>query len=293
MPQVKEKAAMKPIRCSCRTRGFTLVELLLSMVLGGILLSTITFIFANMAGSFAERPATNYTFSNFGWPNTSALYAQPISYTPAYSQLPAAFALQAAITEEMQATSANDFVPCVYVVTNSDTTGGKLPSSTSAPTTFAWMTALPTSQVSSSAQFAALLNTNGVLTEASTGYSIYFISSKSTVDMVIHCRRTDEADGVTIYTVLTYLNGSFADNLSYAYGIATTQENTCTPVYPSAKHIMLRTSPSAWTYGVSDELGAQVIFPDPTAFPYQVSQNDTTAQVRTFSRFVMLLPVNP
>jgi hypothetical protein len=116
-------------------------------------------------------------------------------------------------------------------------------------------------------------------------FSIFVISGTSNVPIVIHSRRSDSG-GMTTYTVRTYLSGTLAEELSYAYSLATSVANDV-GVLPGAVHYWLR-SDTDWA--ISDDLGAQVVFPDPTAYPYEVSSADSA---KTFSRFVLFLPTRP
>jgi prepilin-type N-terminal cleavage/methylation domain-containing protein len=297
-------------RCAGRKHGFTLIELLLSAVLGGMLLSTVAFVFASMAGSFAERPTTGVKFDvNFDVGSGNGY----IPYSPAYSQLPAAFGLQAAIMHEMSAKddadSANalESAANIYVLSSDD---GTLPSTSFAPTTFKWSN-LTAREVSSSAQFRKILDDATADPDSASvgwnatyiaGYSIFFVkedSSGVTVDMVVHVRRLnpDEASTTSVYKVWTYTYNptsksvEFAPELSYAFGVnyGNQKEADISSIFPSVHRISLRTNTD---WAVDEELGAQVIFPDPTVLPYQISSTDA-AKARTFSRFAIFLPVNP
>jgi prepilin-type N-terminal cleavage/methylation domain-containing protein len=62
-------------------RGFTMIELLLTTILGGIVIGAAVFLFANMAGSFSERN----TAYQFAW--TSGREGNLIPMAPAYSQV--------------------------------------------------------------------------------------------------------------------------------------------------------------------------------------------------------------
>jgi len=264
-------------------KGFTLIEMLLSTMLGGMVIGVVAFMFANMAGSFAEQPTTGQTFD---W-DTS----RTIPYSPAYSQLPQAFALQAEISDCLQSTqnvagglackSGGSPVTAIFVVSSDE--GENLPTVPAADAADVTNIAAiaGANLLTSSAQFYTLLNP----TNAATGYSIYCISDDNTVNMAVHCRVTTPVAGVTIYTVKTYINGDFNPELSYAYGL----KNTNSSVNPSARHIKLRSNAD---WGIDEDIGTQVIFPDPTVLAYQIGQNDDAA-VRTYSRFAVLLPIKP
>jgi Tfp pilus assembly protein PilW len=271
--------------CSTRkksVKGFTLIELLLSTMLGAMVIGVVAFTFANMAGSFAEQPTTGQTFD---WDN-----ARSIPYSPAYSQLPQAFNLQAEISDALQATTnaagglvsrnTGNPVTAVYVV--SSDMGENLPAvpagNASDVSSIAAISGIAAAQVASSAEFVTLLNP----LNAGTGYSIYFISDDSHVNMAVHCRVTTSGND-TIYTVKTYSDGAFCPSLSYAFGV----RNTNSSVAPSARHIKLRTDA---TWGLDEDVGTQVVFPDPSVVAYQIIATDNA---RAFSRFAVFLPVNP
>jgi prepilin-type N-terminal cleavage/methylation domain-containing protein len=273
----------KTARQGEKTHGFTLVELLLSMVLGAILMSTVAFIFANMASSFAEQPTTSKLLSDYGdW-----IGDRPIPMAPAYSQLSQAFNLQSQIISELQtsvdASGNHQFAHSIYVVTDED---GNLPQSGDADystTSLSWYAAKSPAEVASSEQFQSLYTATDNATE---GYSIYFVRGESTVDLIVHVRKYT-VDTITIYVVKTFVNGTFDETLSYAYGIKTADEAN-SPVVPSAERLTLRKDADWLIY---DEIGTRVIFPDPTALPYQIKASDNSSKTRAFSRFVALLPV--
>ena len=288
MPHVKQKDGIARARKKS-VKGFTLIELLLSTMLGAMVLGVVAFTFANMAGSFAEQPTTGQTFD---WDA-----ARAIPYSPAYSQLSEAFNLQAEISDALQSTtnpaggliSRNGGNPITAVYVISSDMGEYLPvvpaGTANDVSTIAALTGVPSSKISSSAQFFTLLNPlNG-----GTGFSIYFISADDHVNMAVHCRVTTSGTD-TIYTVKTYSDGAFCPSLSYGFGVRNRNavgETLSSSVVPSARHIKLRNN-AGW--GFDEDLGTQVVFPDPSVVPYQIVAGDST---RAFSRFAIFLPLKP
>jgi hypothetical protein len=277
-------------------KAFTLIEMLLSTMLGGMVVGVVAFIFANMAGSFAEQPTTGVQFD---WDvNGNGSLNDPIPYSPAYSQLSQAFLLQAEITDALQSTenAAGGFtakngggsVSAVYVISSDE--GENLPvvpAGTDADVaTLPVISGVAPSLLASSASFYASLNQagSGVSFSAQAGYSIYFMSGDDDVKLAVHCRRTTSGTD-TLYTVKTYSGGNFCPSLSYGFGI----RNLNSTVQPSAHHIRLRTNGS---WGIAEDLGTRVVLPDPTVVAYEIRPGDD-ASVRTFSRFAILLPIKP
>lgn len=269
-------------------KAFTLIEMLLSTMLGGIVVGVVAFIFANMAGSFAEQPTTG---ANFDWDVDGDGQLDPIPYSPAYSQLPQAFSLQAEVSDCLQTTlaagaladrSGLNPVSAIYVLSSDegvslpDVPVGDADDIASIPA----ISGVRAVDLTSSSQFSALFGAGNV----AQGYSIYFVSADDTVNLAIHVRA--EASGNdTIYRVKTYALGDFCPNLSYAFGV----RNLDASVNPSAIYLKLRTN-AAW--GIDEDIGTQVVFPDPTAVAYQILPGDANA-VRTYSRFAVLLPIQP
>lgn len=251
-------------------------------MLGGMVIGVVAFTFANMAGSFAEQPTTGKPFD---WDA-----ARAIPFSPAYSQLPEAFSLEAEISDALQVTTnaagglqcrnGGDPVTAIYVISSDE--GEKLPTVPDGTdndlSTIPALTAVASSRVASSAEFCKLL----APANAVQGYSIYFISGADHVNMSIHCRAV--ASGTdTIYTVKTYSQGVFCPSLSYGFGV----KNLNASVPPSARHIKLRTA-AGWN--IDEDVGTQVVLPDPSVVAYEISAADS---VRTFSRFAVFLPIKP
>ncbi len=278
-----------------RRRGFTLVELLLSTILGAILVSVAALTFANLAGSFAEKPASN---TDFDWDyNGGGAGNGKVPMSPAYSQLPAALSLQGEILHELQATvsagvmsnlNGNGPVCAVYVLSGDE---GALPDDDSAPATLEWLGSIPQALLGSSTQFSSAFASHVAGLSAQNGFSLYFISGLKTVNLVVHCRWVITADpvfgSILIYKVKTYSAGVFSPELSYEFGIVANADNSS--VKPGVRRVAVRTN-ADWS--IQDEIGSQVIFPDPTVLPYQIAAGDG-ANVRTYSRFAMLLPTQP
>jgi prepilin-type N-terminal cleavage/methylation domain-containing protein len=94
-----------------RRAGFTMIELLLTTVLGGIVIGSAVFLFANMAGTFSERDSA-YTFD---W--ASGRENNRIPMAPAYSQLQNAMNLQMVLGDLLSHTAAGvEPVSAIYVI---------------------------------------------------------------------------------------------------------------------------------------------------------------------------------
>jgi prepilin-type N-terminal cleavage/methylation domain-containing protein len=297
------KNAKTSSACNKNVKAFTLIELLLSTVLGGILLSAVAFTFANMAGSFAEQPTTGQMM-DWDANNDNIAGNDPIPFSPAYSQLPSAFNLQAEISDALQATITTGAIPAItgkaglqpvtaifVISTDENDADGKpeqLPSTLN-DAAIAEISGVASAKLTSSTQFYSYFIKTHPLDVPDAqgypkGYSIYFISGDNTVSMAVHCRITPLDDGY-IYVVKTYDHGTFCPSLSYAFGV----KNKSSSVLPSAKFIKLRANAS---WGIDEDIGTQVIFPDPSVVAYQVEAGDADA-VRTYSRFAVLLPIKP
>jgi prepilin-type N-terminal cleavage/methylation domain-containing protein len=273
-----------------RRNGFTLIEMLLSTVLGGMIIASVTFLFANLSMAFTEIRSTQ----TFAWecePHENT----HIPLSPAYSQLPKAIQLQAALMEAMESDGTNPAAGCIFVLGGVDETGVGDGFETDLPSVEwpAGAVNLDTAgalDLTSPAGFAGVCNIARAEDlsddEAHDSFSIYVVRNRSNLDMVVHCRRAD-ADGNTTYTVTTMQGGDVISQLSYAFCVSTEMANSAT-VRPGAIHYWLRDVP-AWR--IADHVGTQVIFPDPTAMPYQVDSDDATA--RAFSRLVIFLPTKP
>ena len=272
-----------------RTRkGFTLVELLLSTVLGGIVIGSAVFIFANMAGSFSERDSAT------AYPWTSSRATVPMA--PAYSQLESALNLQMALMDLLQC-SQNGVTPAnaaVFVLGGLDETGSGtgytnlFPDAASAPSLSTPIGGAEAELMTSTADLRLHVTANDstmTAAEAADSYSIYFFTTPSAISAAVHCRRKDNADGTTMYTVRFWKPGDTAPegNLSYAYALTTAEANSAT-VRPGATHYWLRKN-AAWR--INDHVGTQIVLPDPTAVPYEMASGDAS---RSFSRFVFFLP---
>jgi len=275
---------------SSRGGGFTLIELLLSTILGAMVVGSVVFMFANMAGAFNEMPSGD----KFSAPFVDTTRYIPIA--PAYSQLANAIQLQNVLMDMLQSDPngpTNPSAACVFVLggineQGEGTVATGLPPTAYAPATLPWFATIHPSLISSAAQFKAQLVTNGVVLGAvgkAEDFSIFIISARSNVDAVVHCRRTDSA-ALATYTVTAYMDGAFVPELSYAYSVPLTDANGAT-VKPGAIHYWLRQN-ADWS--LNDDLGAQVVFPDPTAVPYFVKSTDNST---TFSRFVLFMPTRP
>jgi hypothetical protein len=267
--------------------------LLLSTVLGAMVMGSVVFLFANMAGSFDERE----TGTNFAWADNGGLVHR-ITIAPSYSQLPNAIQLQNVLMEAMQSDGVNPSASCVYVLggTNEQGPGSDaltLPNAAAAPPVVLgnWFSDANPSLFTSASQFKAGLTASVAMTPivSPEDFSIFVIKGVSNVDLVIHCRRTDVGVGaaaMATYTVRCYINGALNPDLSYAFSISAADADAAT-VRPGAVHYWLRQD-NDWS--LNDDLGAQVVFPDPTAVPYQVASGDVA---RAFSRFVLFLPTKP
>jgi hypothetical protein len=233
------------------------VELLLSTILGAILVSVAALTFANLAGSFAEKPASN---TDFDWDaNGGADGNGKVPMSPAYSQLPAALSLQGEILHELQTSvsagtmnnlNGNGPVAAVYVLSGDESA---LPSDTSAPATLEWLdSTIPQALLGSSTQFASAFASHVVDLTPQNGFSLYFISGLKTVNLVVHCRwsiATDPVFGsILIYKVKTYSAGVFSPELSYEFGIVSNADNS--PVKPGVRRVAVRTD-AGWS--INDE----------------------------------------
>jgi hypothetical protein len=263
-------------------------------MLGAMVLGVVAFTFANMAGSFAEQPTTG---QNFDWDTNGADPGNgTIPYSPAYSQLSAAFNLQAEIIGALQSTTnpagglisrnGGNPVTAIYVVTEDMGSLPKVPGGNGADiSTVANLAGVPSGRPTSSAQFYGFLSqaASGATMEAGQhGFSIYFISADNDVNMAIHCRVITSGTD-TIYTVKTYSGGAFCPSLSYGFGV----RNLNSSVLPSARQIKLRNN-AGW--GIDEDLGTQVVLPDPSVVAYQIAAGDST---HAFSRFAIFLPLKP
>lgn len=276
-PARAETASLSTRRQTRGYAGFTLIELLLSMVVGAIVLGGAVFIFANMAQAFGERED--------GVGNTLA---------PAYSQLPAAMQLQAVLAEALQHADA------AYVLGGANEVGipaGADVYPTTLPTSINVVGALanahPATLTSARSFRAAIAGTWGAGTTLTAGtdaqrqsFSIYVFENKNTMSLTIHCRRADSGALVT-YTVDTYLLGDVAPNPGLSYRFSMTNGQAARyGVDVGATHMWLRQD-GEWA--IDNDLGAQVVFPDPTALPYEV----TNGTVATYSRLAMFVPTFP
>ncbi|MBN1403112.1 MAG: hypothetical protein JW942_01420 [Opitutales bacterium] len=275
------------VRFSRRRHGFTYIELILASMLGAMVIGSAAFMFASLAGAFDERP----TGEVVSW---STDPVRRLNFAPAYSQLSYAVQLQNTLMEALEASHVgptNDGASCVFVLGGRNLHGvgadaTDIPSHLTAPSTLPWLTAMHPSRMNSSAQFYDKLKELGTAMSTANieDFSVYVVSGSNKVPLVIHSRRRDVADGgYAIYTVTAFVNGVLNQDLSYEFALETAVADAA-EVKPGAIHYWLRQD-AAW--GLSDCVGAQVVFPDPTAYPYEAASGDSA---NTYSRFVMFLP---
>ena len=202
--------------------------------------------------------------------------------TPAYKELPAAMQLQAHL-QGLIAEAASVFVLGGLNEAMDGDYVGSVPFG-AGPGLWAGLDIDP-AQLNSPLQFRSLIA--GGLYEALAGdelaesFSIFIVSGKTNVPAVVHVRRQDAGDYVR-YSVNYHEGGTPDPNLSYGFAMPTNQANAF-PIRPGATHYWLRRN-AQW--GIDEHLGAQVVFPDPTAMPYEASTGD----VKAFSRFILFIP---
>ncbi len=289
-------------RCS----AFTLVELLLTMVIAGIVLGGAAFMFANFALSFGEiSDGSGQTVSD-----VSRVEADndPITMAPAYSQLPAAMQLQIVLAEALQ------WADAVFVLGGDNESGtgpgtypATLPSST-ANEDYNWLAGVRPALAQAPNQFRNVLQNNGRWGDGfdpegdgarEESFSIYVIGGrdggvKENVTLVVHCRRED-VGGLTTYSVDAFRPGSAnADpNISYRFSMPSARTTQGAGgisqfrVGVGATHLWLRQDAN---WGIQEHLGTQVVFPDPTALPYDIGSADN---MNAFSRFALFIPTHP
>jgi prepilin-type N-terminal cleavage/methylation domain-containing protein len=275
-------------------RGFTMIELLLTTILGGIVIGAAVFLFANMAGSFSERD----TAYQFAW--ASGREGNVIPMAPAYSQVPNAMNLQMVLggllTVNTEGSVTQEPVSAIYVVGGEfedgpgAANGTAFPDDTAAPVLTTAIGPDVAEILTSPTDFKNHISTGALslsptTEEVADSFSIYFLRQRTAgIAAAVHCRRADHADtGLTVYTVSYWDASGLRPEYSYAYALPTAQANDAT-VRPGAVHYWLRKN-DAWM--IRDHVGAQVVFPDPTSMPYAVAAGDAS---RAFSRYVLFLP---
>ena len=252
-PVVHPQSAEVTERVTLSRRGVSLVELVLTLVLIGMVLGAAVFFIANLARSLQGESAS--------------VGGATLSVVPARDQLAAATACQAALLEDAAAATA------VFVLGGSyeqdPTTEAPLPTTDSAYVPTSLSGALPLG-LQSPGQFRSQLPSGSFASTASNGdYTLFLLDNASTIRAVVQVRLLT-ADSHVSWSVNYFRGGILQDGsggtarLSYRFAQTAADYARFTDG-PGARHHWLRRSTS---WNLEEHLGVRVVLPDPMQSPH-------------------------
>lgn len=234
-------------------RGVSLVELLLTLVLIGLVLGSAVFFIGNLARSLQG--------------DSSTVNGVVLSVVPARDQLVAAAACQAALLEDSAAATGIFVLGGAYEQGPSNAT--VLPTTTDdfIPTTLPGATPL---QLQSPGQLRAGFPASALGTVAADGdFTLFFLDNPSTIRSVVQVRFIAGATHVS-WAVNYFRGGVLQDGsdgtarLSYRFAQSSADHARFTD-RPGVRHSWLRQSAD---WNLQEHLGVRVVLPDPMQSPH-------------------------